>query len=62
MITTRDLDEPKREAPKRLNIITTSIIKQAAPRPEPKGDGLANMITTHDEPKVETKKGKKAAK
>lgn len=60
MITTRDLEEPKREAPKRLNIITTSIIKAAVPRPEPKGNGFAGMITTHDAPKAETKKAKKS--
>jgi len=43
--------------PKPLNHITTAIIPERAkePAPEPKGDGFAKMITTHDEPKAKVR-------
>jgi hypothetical protein len=51
MITTRDLKQPAKVEPKKLNHITTAIVPDAAPQPAPKGDGFAKLITTHDEPK-----------
>jgi hypothetical protein len=70
MITTNDLKEPAKVEPEKLNVITTAIIPNAEPRPEPKGDGFTKMITTHDEPKkveepepeAEKKQGAKKAK
>lgn len=53
MITTKDLKEPARVEPEKLNHITTGSQPYDAPRPEVKGDGFSKMITTHDEPKPE---------
>jgi hypothetical protein len=48
-LTTNDLPEPAKVEPEKLNHITTAIIPDAVPQPEPKGDGFKKMITTHDE-------------
>ena len=51
MITTRNLKQPAKVEPQKLNIITTAIIPNAVPQPATVGDGFAKMISTHDEPK-----------
>lgn len=44
--------------PKKLNIITSAIIPNAQPQPEPKPVDLSKMITTQDEDKVDVELGK----
>ena len=50
LITTNDQGaNPQPVAvPRKLNIITSAIIPNAKPQPEPKGTDLSKMITTHD--------------
>lgn len=56
IITTNDQKSTGPIEPQKLNIITSAIIPNAAPQPEPKGTDLSKMITTHDlEDKVEVK-------
>jgi len=58
MITTNDTKPTGAVEPKKLRQITTAIIPNAPKdAPAPKGSGFAKMITTHDEPRAETKKG-----
>lgn len=52
MITTNDQQNAPKAEPARLNQVTSAIIPEAAPRPEPKPWDPSKMITTHDEPKV----------
>ena len=48
MITTNDSKPTGNIEPKKLRTITTAIIPNAQPRPEPKGTDPSKMITTHD--------------
>jgi len=57
MITTNGYKPKEIIEPKKLGTITTAIIQERSkePAPEPKGDGFAKMITTHDEPKAKVR-------
>lgn len=59
MITTNGNFEQAQEAePKKLGIVTTEKIATEAPEPVTRGSDLGKMITTHDEPRPEAKRGK----
>lgn len=48
LITSNDQKPTGQGEPQKLNIITSAIIPNAVPQPEPKGTDLSKMITTHD--------------
>jgi len=48
LVTTNDQEPTGLVEPQKVNIITSAIIPNAVPQPEPKGTDLSRMITTHD--------------
>ena len=48
LVTTNEQKPTGQVEPQKLNIITSAIIPNAVPQPEPKGTDLSKMITTHD--------------
>ena len=46
IITTNDQKPVAPVEPQKLNVITTAIIPNVVPQPEPVGDGFSKMITT----------------
>jgi hypothetical protein len=63
MITTNGYNPVSKSEPKKLGIITTANIPSAPKdQPAPKGSDPSKMITTHDEPKGETRKGDRSKK
>jgi hypothetical protein len=50
ILTTRNLKSPAKVESQKLSHITTAIIPNAAPQPEPVASDPSRMITTHDDP------------
>ncbi len=48
LVTTNEQKPTGQGESQKLNIITSAIIPEAKPQPEPKGTDLSKMITTHD--------------